>query len=222
MRVLCIVHQADAGPGVFAEAMDELGWKATGAVADADAVIVFGGSAHPDQNLSELASERALLAGCLQRGVPALGVCLGAQLLAQAAGGAARRASRPEIGWHRVAVSGAGASDPVLGALAPEFEAFGWHSYECVLPPDAVALATSEVCVQAYRVGRCAWGIQFHAEVSRADALGWIGDYAADPDAVRAGVDPDALRAATEPRIRAWNDLGRALCRRFLAAAAKR
>lgn len=220
MKALLVVHQADAGPGVFAEALHEAGWEATGSPADADAVLIFGGSAHPDQDAGypELAAERGLLAGCLDGGVPVLAVCLGAQLLAQAAGGAARRASRPEIGWHPVAVAGAGATDPVLGPLGPEFEAFGWHSYECVLPPDAVVLASSPVCVQAYRIGPCAWGIQFHAEVSRRDALSWIEDYAADPDAVAAGVDPAALRAATEPRIAAWNDAGRALCRRFLRA----
>ena len=98
----------------------------------------------------------------------------------------------------------------MLGALAPEFEAFSWHAYECALPPGAAALAHSDVCLQAYRVGARAWGIQFHAEVLSADALGWIADYAADPDAVQAGVDPVALRAATEPRIAAWNETGRA------------
>ena len=222
MKALTVVHQADAGPGVFAEALRDAGWEAAGSSGDADAVLIFGGSAHPDQDAvhPELAAERDLLADCLDRGVPVLAVCLGAQLLAQAAGGAARRASEPEIGWHPVAVAAAGAADPVLSPLAPEFEAFGWHSYECLLPPAAVVLARSPVCVQAYRIGPCAWGIQFHAEVSRADALSWIEDYAADPDAVAAGVDPIALRAATEPRIVAWNETGRALCRRFLQAAA--
>jgi GMP synthase-like glutamine amidotransferase len=230
VRALAIVHQADAGPGVFAEAVEQAGWELAiweiGAGSGApsleglDAVMTFGGSAHPDQTerYPWIDVELRWLADALAADVPLLGVCLGAQLLAVAAGGAAGRAPQPEIGWHPVRVCGS--EDPVLGCLAPEFEAFSWHAYECTLPPGAMALARSQVCLQAYRVGRCAWGIQFHAEVSYADALGWIEDYAADPDAVRAGVDPVALQAATEPRIAAWNDVGRELCRRFLEVAA--
>jgi GMP synthase-like glutamine amidotransferase len=59
-------------------------------------------------------------------------------------------------------------------------------------------------------------GIQFHAEVSRKDAEAWIDDYRSDEDAVRIGVDPDALRRRTHGSIEQWNELGRALCTRFL------
>ena len=59
-------------------------------------------------------------------------------------------------------------------------------------------------------------GIQFHAEVSGADAETWIDDYRSDEDAVRIGVDPDALRRETRAAIAAWNDLGRTLCGSFL------
>ena len=101
---------------------------------------------------------------------PLLGVCLGTQLLAEAAGGSAGRASEPEIGWRQVELTPEGAADPLLAPLAPAFEAFQWHSYEAAPPPDAVTLARSPVCPQAYRIGEQAWGIQFHAEVSAADA----------------------------------------------------
>jgi GMP synthase (glutamine-hydrolysing) len=147
-------------------------------------------------------------------------VCLGAQLLAETAGGEAVRASEPEIGWFDVEVTPEGAVDPLLASLAPSFEAFEWHSYECRLPEDAVVLARTPLCVQAFRVGPSAWAIQFHAEVSAADALHWIDDYKADEDAVRIGIDPAALRAETEPRIEAFNQLGRDLCGRWLAAIA--
>jgi GMP synthase-like glutamine amidotransferase len=82
-----------------------------------------------------------------------------------------------------------------------------------------VVLARSPVCAQAFRVGDAAWGIQFHAEVSRADALDWITEYHVDPDAVRIGIEPARMRAETEPRMEAWNELGRGLCSRFVAAA---
>jgi GMP synthase (glutamine-hydrolysing) len=132
------------------------------------------------------------------------------------------RAPRPEIGWHRVELTTEGAADPLLGPLAPDFEAFGWHSYEFPLPPGAVALARSEVCLQACRIGETAWAIQFHPEVSAADALHWIEDYETDPDAVRIGVDPTALAIETEAKIDAFNELGRDICRRWLDLAATR
>ncbi len=101
----------------------------------------------------------------------------------------------------------------------PGFEALEWHSYEFRLPAGATPLAHSDRCLQAFRAGRRAWGIQFHAEVTGADFASWLDQYATDPDAVAIGLDPDRLRAETAPRIAGWNYLGRALCERFLDVA---
>jgi GMP synthase (glutamine-hydrolysing) len=187
-----------------------------------DGAISLGGSMDPDQQSrhSWMAAEHELLTELLARGVPTIGICLGAQLLAGAAGAEARRAARPEIGWHRVELTPDGLRDPLLADLAPGFEAFQWHSYRFPLPAGAIALAESEVGLQACRIGEAAWAIQFHAEVSAADAASWIDDYRSDPDAVRIGVDPVALRAETETKIGSFNRLGRGLCRRWLEAAA--
>ncbi len=78
--------------------------------------------------------------------------------------------------------------------------------------------ARAEVCPQAYRIGERAWGIQFHAEVTAADAEKWIDDWREDEDAVRIGLDPDALRSETREKIAGWNRFGRDLCGRFLDA----
>ncbi|HEX6117652.1 MAG TPA: type 1 glutamine amidotransferase [Solirubrobacterales bacterium] len=184
-----------------------------------DAVLTYGGAMHADQEDEHpwLAAEKRLLADLLERGVPLFGVCLGAQLLGEAAGVPARRSTVPEIGWFEVEVTAAGRRDPVMGPLAPSFEAFGWHSYECPLPPGAVPLAGSETCLQAFRIGATAWGIQFHAEVSAADAESWIRHYDTDPDAVAAGIDPQTLWSETRPRLERWNRLGRDIASRFLA-----
>jgi GMP synthase (glutamine-hydrolysing) len=232
MRVLSINHERDAGPGVFAEAIAAAGaeldeWfiaeSATppGDPHGYDAVLTFGGAMDVDQEDEHtwLPPEKALLAELLERGTPLLGVCLGAQLVSEAAGGKPRRASEPEIGWFEIEVTDEGADDPLIGPLAPAFEGFEWHSYESGPPPDAVVLARTPVCAQAFRVGEAGWGIQFHAEVTAADANTWIADYRSDPDAVRIGVDPQAMAAELASRIDAWNELGRALCLRFLEAA---
>lgn len=229
MRVLAIVHQRDAGPGVFAEATREAGgtldeWtlaERPQPPADPlgyDAVLVLGGAMNVDEGERHgwIAEEEALLRELLAREVPLLGLCLGGQLLAATAGAEPRRASHPEIGWHQVEVTPEGEDDPLLGPLAPRFEAFQWHSYEFPLPPGAVPLARSEVCLQAARLGERAWALQFHPEVSRADALHWVEDYRSDPDAVGIGVDPAVLGPKTEEKIGAFNALGRGLCRCWL------
>jgi GMP synthase-like glutamine amidotransferase len=234
MRVLAIVHDADAGPGVFAEAIAARGdrldrWDLpSGAPAPDDpltydAVLTLGGAAHPDQEPAHpwLTAEKALLGELLASGTPLLGVCLGAELLAEAAGGSSRPAARPEVGWHPVTVTRAGADDTLLGPLAPAFEALEWHSYECGLPPHAVALAHSAACVQAFRLEAAAWAIQFHAEVTHGDFSAWL-DHERPPEEVqRLGFDPDELRARTRVEIDRWNRIGRELCRRFLDAAAR-
>ncbi len=233
VRVLAIVHQTDAGPGVFAAAIRQRGgtldeWllpESAEPPADPlgyDAVFVLGGSMNVDESERHawIGSERGLLGRLLEHRVPLMGLCLGGQMVAAAAGAVPRRAARPEIGWHPVEVTDAGREDPVLGPLAPSFEAFQWHSYEFPLPPGAVALARSETCLQAARIGEAAWALQFHPEVSAADALHWAADFEADPDAVRIGLDPTALALEIEAKITAFNQLGRELCGRWLDVAA--
>jgi GMP synthase-like glutamine amidotransferase len=234
VRVLAICHQRDAGPGVFADAVAEAGdeldqwWIAEVAappreIDEYDAVMTFGGAMNVDQNERHpwLAPQKELLAKLLERETPLLGICLGAQLVSEAAGGRPQRASEPEIGWFEVEVTEDGSDDPLLQGFEPSFEAFEWHSYECNPPPEATVLARTAVCGQAFRFGPAAWGIQFHAEVTPAIAEDWIADYRSDPDAVRIGVDPAALHAATRERIDKQQQLGRELCVRFLAAACR-
>ena len=189
-----------------------------------DAVISFGGSQNADQGAQHrwLATENAVLERLLDREVPLLGVCLGAQLLAQAAGGEVRPAAQPEIGWREVRITDAGSEDPVLGALRPSFPALEWHSYEFLLPPAATPLARSDACLQACRIGDRAWGIQFHAEVTLTDYESWIDHYRGDLDAAQNGLSAERLREETRRGIEAWNELGRELCGRFLDAAAAR
>lgn len=235
MRVLAIVHQSDAGPGVFADEVRAAGARLDQWLLPAggsppahpssyDAVFTFGGAMHADQEDRHpwLAQEKALLAELLEQGVPLLGVCLGAQLLAEAAGGSARPAAEPEIGWYEVTLDVRAGADPVIGPLPPRFQALQWHSYEFVPPSRATALASSAACTQAFGLDERAWGIQFHAEVTLQAYESWIEDHRTDPNAVRLSLEPDELRARTRTAIAAWNELGRGLCGRFLDVAATR
>jgi GMP synthase-like glutamine amidotransferase len=228
VRVLSIVHQPDAGAGVFGEAAAARGhelveWAPAETSAPPldgfGAAMVFGGAmnVHEEDDHPWLPAEKRLLGEVLASGRPMLGVCLGAELVAEIAGGSVQRASAPQIGWYEVERADPG-DDPLLGPLPERFLAFQWHSYEFTLPDGGVPLAHNPLGLQAFRVGS-AWGIQFHAEVTGASLDAWLDDYGKDADAVRIGVDPKALRAETQDRIQAWNELGRGIAGRFLDVA---
>ena len=219
MRVLALTHGPSVGPGVFADAVRAAGHElavrelpAEGVPsADADAVIVLGGAMHPDEDDRHgwLRPELRYLEEQLERGTPLLGVCLGSQLIARAAGARVFRAAEPEVGWLPVELTDAAGADPVASSLPSRFEAFQWHHYTHELPEGAVELARSRVCLQAFRLGN-AWGVQFHPEVRAEQVASWLAE---DPDDV---ADPAALRAETRGRIESWNALGRRLCAAFL------
>jgi GMP synthase-like glutamine amidotransferase len=185
--------------------------------------MIFGGSMHVDQNDEHrwMDPEKRFIRDALERGTPILGVCLGSQLLAEAAGAKPQRMSEPEIGWYDIEITEAGASDPVVGPLAPSVELFEWHHYAAPLPPGAVELARTPACVQAFRIdGKPAWGLQFHAEVTRQNLFEWLDGWE-DTEAAQTSSDPDAIRAASELRIEEQNEVGRRLAERFLAEAAR-
>jgi GMP synthase (glutamine-hydrolysing) len=117
MRVLSITHGPSVPGGVFDEAVEAAGSRLERWVVpdggspepagSYDAVMVFGGSQHPDEDarFAWLGQEEAFLQDVLAAGVPVFGVCLGAQMLARAADAAIGPASRPEIGWHEIVLT---------------------------------------------------------------------------------------------------------------------
>jgi GMP synthase (glutamine-hydrolysing) len=225
VRVLSVVHQPDAGAGVFGA--DFPTWVPSAGppprAGDFDALMVFGGSMHVDQDDGHpwLAPEKRFIREALDRGVPILGVCLGSQLLAEAAGAAPHRSPEPEIGWYDIEITAAGEADPVIGPLAPSVELFEWHHYVAPLPPGALELARTPLCTQAFRIeGKPAWGLQFHAEVTRENLLSWLDGWG-NSEAVQTSLDPERIRAESERRIEGQNAIGRGIAERFLAAAAR-
>ena len=220
MRVLAVVHHSNAAAGVFAEPALAAGHELVGWLPHEQpppshdgfgAAMVFGGSMNVDEDDEHpwLRDEKRFLRELLGRGTPMLGICLGSQLVAEAAGGVVRRADVPEIGWYDVTLTAEGEADGLLGVFPRRFESFQFHYYEWLLPPGGTTLARSALALQAFRLGeRPVWGLQFHPEVMEQDLRSWLDD---------PGVpDPEAIRVESAGKIGTWNDAGRALSQRFL------
>ena len=149
----------------------------------ARALIFLGGpmSVNDEARYSYLAYEKRVIRSALERRMPVLGICLGAQLLAAAAGARVFPGPRPEIGWEAVTLTMEGRQDPVLAGLAGLAAVFHWHGETFDLPPGATRLAFSALTInQAFRLGSSAYGLQFHLEVDAPMVAAWVREYAHD------------------------------------------
>ena len=135
-----------------------------------DGLVVLGGeqSALDDADHPWLPQVAALTRAFGEADKAVLGICLGAQLVARGHG-ATNILGRPiEFGWHEVRPTPAGRDDPVLSALGEGAPLFHWHLDTFTLPPGAMHLAISALTeIQAFRIGRAVYGIQFHFEADR-------------------------------------------------------
>ena len=203
---LVVQHLEPEGPVLIGSALAAAGVDVTvvrtdrgDAVPDAvdgiDGLVVMGGptSARSDDGFPSRRAEIALLRAALDAGVPTLGVCLGAQLLAAAGGGEVRAGTGLEVGWGTVALAPEAATDPLLAGIRGALPVLHWHGETFTLPPGAVLLASSDAYPhQAFRLGPAAWGLQFHLEVDAAAVGRFVTAFGAEAD------DPDGLLAAAE------------------------
>ncbi len=187
MRFLVFQHIAVEHPGIFRDffVADGIAWDAVELDAGEeippldgyDALWVMGGPMdvwEEDQHLW-LAAEKRAIRAAVARELPYMGVCLGHQLLGAAMGGRVGRAAQAEVGILDVALTEAGRHDPLFEGMAPVFKALQWHGAEmAAAPPGAAVLAQSPLCqVQAMRVGRCAYGLQYHTELTQSTVDEW-------------------------------------------------
>jgi GMP synthase-like glutamine amidotransferase len=224
VRLLAIVHETDSGPALLADAARERGIEIDEVLASLehpehvptnidgyDLLLVLGAS--PSVNDDHIAPwfhrELALIRDADANSVPILGVCFGAQALAVAMGGSVARATNPEIGWLTVDTS-----CPEIIEPGPWLE---WHVDAIAPPPDAVVLATTSACVQAYTLGRHL-AVQFHPEVTDQQVSDWVVGDAATVE--RLGLDGPAIVQRTRDELPAARVRAARLFDRFLAHAA--
>jgi GMP synthase (glutamine-hydrolysing) len=192
MRVLVIENYPKTTLGLVGDALAEtdvechivrthLGEALPATHNNYDALIMLGGAqdALDDKNHPYLPHEAEVARSFGEADKAVLGICLGAQILARAYGAKNILGNPIEFGWHPVRPTAAGRSDPVLSAIGDSAPIFHWHLDTFTLPPGAAHLATSaQTPMQAFRIGRASYGIQFHFEAGTELVNYWTTGFA--------------------------------------------
>ncbi len=207
MKALILMHAPYEGPGSFGEVLRDGGASVTTVrlyeTPDAplvetefDLIVSLGGPQDADDVATHpwLARETEMLARAAREGRKVLGICLGSQILARALGATVRRRSAPEIGFSAIELSDQGNDDPILAGLKHTETVLHWHQDTFDLPAGAVHLASSEFTPnQAFRLGRHAYGLQFHLEVTPELLAEWLENAAVRQQLVDGGGSPERL-----------------------------
>jgi GMP synthase-like glutamine amidotransferase len=183
-------------------------------------LVVLGGAQHTYEGAPWFDALKALLRVARRDRVPTLGICLGAQLAAEALGGVvAPSPAGYDIGPRLVGKRDAGAQDPLFAPVPFTPDVLQWHADDIVeLPPDAVLLAGSpRHGHEAFRSGDRMWALQFHIECDLAMVTSWADS---DPGRLAAlGIDRDVLLARTEEALPDVEEVWRPFAERFAALA---
>lgn len=212
--IVVLRNEEMAPPGYLGDALDRRGvdWRVVRRdvgdslppVGDISGVAVLGGpmGVYDDEEFPFLLDEKRFLLECTNAGVPALGICLGCQLLAEVLGGRAYLGEQAEIVFAPIEATRDGRVDPVVAALAGR-PVIRYHQDTFDVPPGGVLLATGGGFDQAFRIGS-ALGLQPHPEVTPELLTVWLGSERGRQRAIDLGVDPDAVLTeftASEERV---------------------
>ena len=141
-------------------------------VDDLDLLVIMGGpmSVNDEQEFPWLAAEKEFISKAIEKGKAVIGICLGAQLIANALGAAVYPNREKEIGWFPVTAEPVSDTEDVF-TFPQELLAFHWHGETFDLPEGATRLVRSAACEnQAFQLGKRVIGLQFHLETTPAGA----------------------------------------------------
>ncbi|MDX8047689.1 type 1 glutamine amidotransferase [Gracilibacillus sp. S3-1-1] len=151
-------------------------------LADFDLLIVLGGrmAAYEEANYPWLADEKKWLQTVIENQKYVLGICLGAQLIADAMGGKARKHTHQEIGWWNIDFRDEAKSHPLLAEFPKQLAFYQFHGDTFSLPEEAIAVAENEACSnQAFVIGNHVLAVQFHPEMNVEIVASFIDQYGA-------------------------------------------
>jgi GMP synthase (glutamine-hydrolysing) len=239
-KILVIQHNDDDNLNDLAAPFLEAGleivqWHAEKTAAPVESLDGFSGlvslgafaGVEDEAETAWMPLERRLIESALAVEMPVLGLCFGSQLLASVAGAEVGKSGSPEVGWYEVEMTEDAAADPLLSVLGSQpqviqyhYDTFNWPE----VPAEVTILGTANGMNQAFRVGKNAWGTQFHIEMNLPTMLGWIASY---PRAFeKAGNVPAEQVELTRQNWRSHQErsvaLGRAFAQKVLEFSTKR
>ena len=184
-------------------------------------LVVLGGpqSANQTEKYPHLAYEREVIVRAIDLGLPVLGICLGAQLIAASLGGRPQRGQAHEYGWVNVSPTSAAANDPLFAHFRAVEQVYQWHSDTFTLPQGAIHLAASELCAnQAFRYRDLVYGLQFHLEADRPLIRRWLGTphHIRELKARGIAIDEAETMAQCDRYLPRASELGRAIFGSFI------
>jgi GMP synthase-like glutamine amidotransferase len=223
MRVHYLQHVSFEGIGAIGEwtrnrahdlsstEMFHLPTPALPRIDELDFLVVMGGpmNIYQEAEYPWLSGEKAFIASAIAAGRLVLGVCLGAQLVADVLGGPVSKGEHSEIGWYPLELTEAGRAIPVFARFPDRFTALHWHGDAFAIPPGAVHVASSEACANqafAYDGGRVI-GLQFHLEETPESLALLIANAGEDLAAADDRVTPDEV-VRGDPVARAGSHAG--------------
>ena len=179
-------------------------------LADYSALIILGGpmNVYEIEQHPFLVDEERLIHEAINKNIPTLGLCLGAQLIAKTAGVTVFAGRKKEIGWYPVSLTNEGLNDPLLAGFENYLTVFQWHGDTFDIPSGAKRLAESELFPnQAFKISEMIIGLQFHLEVTEQAVYKWMEEYEKELDSLKDYIDPDKIRKDTAGKIKNLNEL---------------
>ncbi len=185
--ILIIKHVISEGPGLISDFFKgknrklkvvelEKGEEFPKKIDNIEAVISMGGpmNVYEEKKHSFLKKENKFVKEVIKKQIPFLGICLGAQILAKAAGARVKKGVCKEIGWFKVNLA---EPDYLFSGLREKLDVFQWHEDEFEIPESGVLIAKGDICRnQAFKLGKNAYGLQFHIEAKPSMIKDWLGD----------------------------------------------
>jgi GMP synthase-like glutamine amidotransferase len=187
VKALIYTHHPDEGAGLLKDILRERGWEVKEVKLwkgepipeprSFHLLILMGGpmSVHDEDAYSFLLEEKTFVRRWVEQGNSTLGICLGAQLIADCLGGKVYKGDKEELGWHELMVTEEGTRDPFMQGFPRRFPVFQWHSETFEIPEDAILLATAqEYPHQAFRFGDLTYAFQYHLEMTEEMLHTWL------------------------------------------------